>query len=154
MIEEEGIVMETQGGIAKIAIVTKSACEKCASASTCHPEGSDSLMEAANPLNAKKGQKVKIILAPQVYLKAAIIIYGIPVGVFVAAAIIAKNLTVGIAGDSASDLWAFLAGSVCLVVSFFFIRSYNNKVEKTQEYKPMIVEILGDYEQGATTHCS
>jgi len=144
MIEEEGIVMETHGGIAKIAIVTKSACEKCASASTCHPEGPDSLMEAANPLNAKKGQKVKVILAPQVYLKAALIIYGIPVTAFITAAIIAKNLTVGFAGDRGSDLWAFVAGALCLVVSFFFIRSYNKKVEKTQAYKPMIVEILGD----------
>lgn len=144
MIEEEGIVMEAHGGIARIAIVTKSACEKCASASTCHPDGGDSLMEAANPLNAKKGQKVKVILAPQVYLKAAIIIYGIPVTAFIAAAIIAKNLTVGSDGEQRSDLWAFVAGAVALVVSFFFIRRYNKKVEKTQEYKPTIVEILGE----------
>jgi len=85
-----------------------------------------------------------VVLAPQVYLKAAIIIYGIPVGAFIAAAVIAKNLTMGAAGDKGSDLWAFIAGSVCLAVSFFFIRRYNKKVEKTQEYKPMIVEILGD----------
>ena len=144
MIEEEGIVMETQGDLAKIAIVTKSACEKCASASTCHPEGGDSLMEAANPLNAKKGQRVKIILAPQIYLKAAIIIYGIPVTAFIAAAIIVKNLTTGSLGERGSDLWAFFGGMASLVVSFFFIRSYNKKVEKTQEYKPTIVEILGE----------
>jgi positive regulator of sigma E activity len=31
---------------------------------------------------------------------------------------------------------------VCLLVSFIFIRAYNNKVEKTQTYKPRIVEIL------------
>ena len=101
-------------------------------------------MEAANPLNARKGQKVKVILAPQVYLKAAIIIYGIPVTAFIAAAIIAKNLTVGSDGEQRSDLWAFVAGAVALVVSFFFIRRYNKKVEKTQEYKPTIVEILGE----------
>jgi positive regulator of sigma E activity len=29
------------------------------------------------------------------------------------------------------------------LVSFFFIRRYNKKVERTQEYKPVIVEILG-----------
>lgn len=144
MIEEEGIVMETHGDLARIAIVTKSACEKCASASTCHPEGGDSLMEAANPLNAKKGQKVKVILAPQIYLKAAIIIYGIPVTAFIAAAVIAKNLALRFSGEPGSDLWAFFAGAACLVVSFFFIRSYNKKVEKTQEYKPTIVEILGE----------
>jgi positive regulator of sigma E activity len=31
---------------------------------------------------------------------------------------------------------------VCLLVSFVFIRLYNKKVEKTQKYKPVIVEIL------------
>jgi positive regulator of sigma E activity len=30
----------------------------------------------------------------------------------------------------------------CTVVSFVFIRAYNKKVEKTQKYKPVIVEIL------------
>lgn len=144
MIEEEGIVMETSGDLARVAVLAKSACEKCAAAGTCHPGGDDSLMEAANPLQAKKGQKVKVVLAPQVYLKAAIIIYGIPAAVFVAAAIVAKNLTQRSLGEQSSDLWAFLAGAACLVVSFFFIRRYNKKVERTREYKPTIVEILGD----------
>jgi positive regulator of sigma E activity len=144
MIEEEGIVMETRGETAMIAILTKSACEKCAAAGTCHPGGEDSLMEASNPLNAKKGQKVKVILAPQLYLKAAIIIYGIPVSVFIAAAIVAKNVAEKYVGDQASDLWAFIAGTVCLAVSFFFIRGYNKKVERTHEYKPTIVAILDE----------
>jgi sigma-E factor negative regulatory protein RseC len=144
MIEEEGIVMETHGSTAKVAILTKSACESCAASGTCHPGGGDSAMDASNPLNAKKGQRVKIVLAPQIYLKAAIILYGLPVAAFITAAIIVKKLTIPIAGDQRSDLWAFVAGAVCLVVSFFFIRGYNKKVEKTQEYKPTIVEILGD----------
>ena len=40
----------------------------------------------------------------------------------------AESLNVGMAGT---------------VVSFLFIRAYNKKVEKTQKYKPVIVEILG-----------
>jgi sigma-E factor negative regulatory protein RseC len=143
MIEEEGIVMETAGGSAKVAILKKSACEACAAAGTCHPEdGDQSYMEAANPLGAIKGQKVKVVLAPQLYLKASIILYGIPMAVLVAGAIIAKNLALRFLGEANSDLWAFIVGMTCMVVSFFFIRAYNNKVEKTQEYKPVIVEIL------------
>jgi len=141
MIEEEGIVAEIEGDIAKVAIVRKSGCEQCAAAGVCHP-GNEEYMEALNPLNAKKGQKVKIVVAPQVYLKASIILYGIPMASLVAGAIIAKNITMRYAGEAHSDLWAFIAGMICLVVSFFFIRVYNNKVEKTQTYKPVIVEIL------------
>jgi sigma-E factor negative regulatory protein RseC len=143
MIEEEGIVMEARDGIAKVSILAKSACEKCASAGVCHPGDEDSYMEASNPLGAKKGQKVKVVLAPQVFLKASIILYGIPMAVFVAAAIIGKNAGLKYGGEAQSDLWAFLSGMAFMLVSFFFIRRYNTKVEKTKEYKPVIVEILG-----------
>ena len=142
MIEEEGVVVEITGNTARVSITRKSACEKCASAGVCHPENDDSAMEASNPLNAQKGQRVKIVVAPQLYLKASIILYGIPMAVFVAAAIIGKNLAERYAPGTSSDLWAFFAGMSVMLVSFLFIRQYNNRVEKTQEYKPVIVEIL------------
>jgi sigma-E factor negative regulatory protein RseC len=141
MIEEEGVVAEIENDIARVAILTKSACEKCAASGVCHP-GDQEYLEAANPLGAKKGQKVKVVLAPQVYLKASIILYGIPMAALIAGAIIGKNISIGYVGEKNSDLWAFIAGVVCMFVSFIFIRSYNKKVEKTQKYKPVIVEIL------------
>ncbi len=141
MIEEEGTVAEVEGGIAKVAVLKKSACEQCAASGVCHP-GDQEYLEAANPLGAKKGQRVKVVLAPQIYLKASIILYGIPMVALVAGAIIGKNIAIRYAGEPNSDLWAFIAGMACMVISFLFIRSYNKKVEKTQKYKPMIVEIL------------
>lgn len=142
MIEEEGIVIDVDGDLARVSILEKSACEKCSASGVCHP-GVQEYMEAANPLGAKKGQKVKVVLAPQVYLKASIILYGIPMTVFVAAAILAKNIAQQAGQDANSDLWAFIAGMACMAVSFVFIRMYNKKVEKTAEYKPVIVEVLG-----------
>ncbi len=141
MIEEEGIVVEVTGDNAKVSILAKSACEKCSASAVCHP-GEQEYMEASNPLGAKKGQKVKVVVAPQVYLKASIILYGIPMVVFVAAAILGKNLGLRYGTEAHSDLWAFIAGMACMLVSFLFIRMYNKKVEKTQQYKPIIVEIL------------
>jgi sigma-E factor negative regulatory protein RseC len=141
MIEEEGVVAEIEDDIARVAILTKSACEKCAASGVCHP-GDQEYLEAANPLGAKKGQKVKVVLAPQVYLKASIILYGIPMAALIAGAIIGKNISIRYVGEQNSDLWAFIAGVVCMLFSFIFIRSYNKKVEKTQKYKPVIVEIL------------
>lgn len=144
MIEEEGIVVEVQGDVAKVAIVKKSSCEKCAASGVCHPgDGEDSSMEASNLLGAKKGQRVKVVVAPQVYLKASIILYGIPMAVFIAAAILGKNLGLKYGTEANSDLWAFISGMTFMVISFVFIKRYNTKVEKTQEYKPLIVEILG-----------
>ncbi|HWR71847.1 MAG TPA: SoxR reducing system RseC family protein [Nitrospirota bacterium] len=144
MIEEEGIVAEVSGDVAKVAILKKSACEQCAASGVCHPgEGDQDLMEALNPLDAKKGQKVKVAIAPQIYLKASLILYGIPMASLVGGAIIAKNLAIKFGAEAQSDLWAFSAGMLCMIVSFLFLRRYNRKVEKTQEYKPVIIEILG-----------
>ncbi|HSA77279.1 MAG TPA: SoxR reducing system RseC family protein [Nitrospirota bacterium] len=141
MIEEEGIVAEVEGSVAKVAILKKSACEQCAASGVCHP-GDQSYMEAVNPLGAVRGQKVKVVVAPQLYLKASIILYGIPMAAFIGGAILAKNVAVLYGAEANSDLWAFVAGAICLLISFFFIRMYNKKVEKTQKYKPVIVEIL------------
>ena len=141
MIEEEGIVVEAEGDLAKVSIMAKSACEKCSASSMCHP-GDEEYMEASNPLGAKKGQKVKVVLAPQIYLKASIILYGIPMTVFITAAILGKNLGQRYGTEASSDLWAFVAGMLSMVLSFLAIRMYNKKVEKTAQYKPIIVEIL------------
>lgn len=132
---------ETDGDIAKVAVLKKSACEQCAASGVCHP-GDAEYLEAANPLNAKKGDTVKVVLAPQLYLKASLILYGVPMAALIGGAIAGKNLALRWSGEHNSDLWAFVAGMACMVVSFLFIRSYNKKVEKTQKYKPMIVEIL------------
>ena len=141
MIEEEGIVAEVSGDIAQVTIMKKSACEQCSASGVCHP-GDQDYLEASNPLGAKKGQKVKVVLAPQVYLKASIILYGVPMAAFITGAIIAKNLAGRYGSAASSDLWAFFSGTAGLLVSFLFIRAYNKKVEKTSKYKPVIVEIL------------
>jgi len=142
MIEEEGMVIETGDGTAKVAIMKKSACENCAASGVCHP-GEQEYMEASNPLGAKKGQKVKVVVAPQVYLKASIVLYGVPMVALVGGAIAAKNIAERSGSVANSDLWAFLGGMCCLFVSFLFIRRYNKKVERTREYQPVIAEILG-----------
>ncbi len=141
MIEEEGIVAETTGGTAKVAILKKSACESCAAAGVCHP-GDQEFMEADNPLGAKKGQKVKVVVAPQVYLKASIVLYGVPMAALAAGAVIGKNIAERFGAAKDSDLWAFVAGMGCLLVSFIFIKMYNKKVEKSQKYRPVIAEII------------
>jgi sigma-E factor negative regulatory protein RseC len=141
VIEEEGIVMEVHDGLAKVSITAKSACEKCSASSMCHP-GDEEYMEASNPLGAKKGQKVKVVLAPQIYLKASIILYGIPMTIFIATAILGKNLGQRYGTEASSDLWAFVAGMTSMVLSFLVLRMYNKKIEKTTQYKPIIVEIL------------
>ena len=62
--------------------------------------------------------------------------------VFIAAAIVGKNLALQFGSGTNSDLWAFMAGMAVLAGLVLSSFGYNKKVEKTQKYKPVIVEIL------------
>lgn len=144
MIEEEGVVIAVEGETAKVSVLKKSACESCAAAGVCHPQDADkSLLTADNPLHAKQGQRVKVLLAPQVYLRrSALVQYGIPAAALVSGAIVAKNLAIRLGAEAQSDLWALLSGTVCLLLAYGFIRLRNKSVEQLPKYKPVIVEIL------------
>ena len=99
-------------------------------------------MEAANPLGAQKGQKVKVVIAPQFYLKASHHSLRHSHGGIYSRRDRCEKDRHKSGSEANSDLWAFFAGMLCLVISFLFIRRYNKKVEKSQKYKPVIVEIL------------
>lgn len=147
MIEEEGVVVGISGGNATVEILRKSACESCAAAGICHPrDANKSFMEAANPLRAVPGQKVRVELKPQSYLQMAIVLYGVPLAALVTGAIVAKNLSLYTSGGEHSDRWAFYTGIVCMIVSFVSIRLYAKKVMKKPQYKPVIREILSERE--------
>jgi len=85
MMEEEGIVVETLGTAAKVRIDKKSACEGCSASFICHPKEHD-YVDAVNLIGAVAGQKVKILVRPEVYVKASILLYGLPVLVFLTVA--------------------------------------------------------------------
>lgn len=141
MLEEEGIVIETLGPKAKVQIEKKSACASCSAAHVCHPPEQD-LLEADNPIGAVKGQKVKIIVQPDQYLKASIILYGVPLVVFLGVVVLGKILAVQLAGELYSDLWAFLAACAGTFLTYMLIVRYHRKSNRIHAYDPVISEII------------
>jgi len=143
MIEEAGVIVGRTGDTAKVAIVKKSACESCAAAGACHPRDADRIvLEAANAANAEVGQTVKIMLMPQTYANASIVRYGVPAVVTIGGAIFAKNIALPSVGDTMSNVWALMIGTLCLVVSFIGLAMYNKRVRQNRKYRPVVVEIL------------
>jgi sigma-E factor negative regulatory protein RseC len=92
MIEEIGIVIKVEDATAKVAVQKRGACEGCAASGVCETSESGMEIEALNQAQAKVGQTVKISIKPQVYLKGAIFVYGIPLVAFIAGIIAGKNL--------------------------------------------------------------
>ncbi|MFA5072462.1 MAG: SoxR reducing system RseC family protein [Nitrospirota bacterium] len=143
MIEEEGLVLEVTGEKAKVAVLKKSACESCAAAGICHPhDDKRSYLEAANPLEALPGQKVKVAIKPLFYFRtSALVRYGIPGFAFVLGAILTKNVSSAY-GNIVSDMLPFIVGVCSMIACFMVLKFFLNNKDIQETYQPVIVEIL------------
>jgi positive regulator of sigma E activity len=141
MLEEEAIVIEARGMEAKVQMEKKSACDKCSASFVCHPVDHD-FVDVVNPVGALEGQKVKVAVEPSLYVKASVLIYGLPVFVFLLAAIISKSLIVRFFGEPYSDLYAFFSACAFMAMTFAVIILYFRRSRGDRAYRPVIVEIL------------
>ncbi len=142
MTEETGTVTAIDGNMAKVLVHRKSSCDGCGVQGACRstPEGME--IEAMNPLQAKKGQKVRIAVSPDEFLKGSLLAYGLPLVFFIAGSILGK-----IAGEEyfkgiSSDIIAAAGGLSALVFSLLGVKFWLTKTERKQEYKPVIEEII------------
>ena len=142
MLEETGIVTKVEGNMARVLVQKKSACDGCSVEGACKstPEGME--IEALNAVHAKVGQRVKIMMTTGEYLKGTMIVYGIPLIIFIAGAILGKNIGEKYFTDMNSDMIAAVTGFVSLVLSLAGARLWSRKMESRAEYKPVIEEIM------------
>ena len=144
MLEEEGVVVGVDGGIARVRIEPKGTCESCASSGSCKmtpdPTG---VLEAVNTPGARIGQRVRVTMKPGVVLKASFFLYGIPLTDAVIFAIVAKILAVKMELPGDPDLWAFGAGLLGLTTTYLVMKLVYRLIEENPDFKPRIVEIIG-----------
>ncbi|MBP1765422.1 MAG: positive regulator of sigma RseC/MucC [Firmicutes bacterium] len=72
--QQEGIVIETRGDMARVKTSRHNDCENCGAC----PGNSAIVLDARNPLDAKIGQRVVIEIQEVNMLKAAFIVYVLP----------------------------------------------------------------------------
>ncbi len=142
MVEEIGVVVSVEGMIARILVQKRGVCEACPAAGTCRPSDEGMEMEVLNPVNARPGQTVKVVMRPQAYLKGTIIVYALPAAALIIGAIIGKNIGEAYLKDINSDIIAAGLGFTALIITFIIIKIWSSMVEKKEEYKPVIEEIL------------
>lgn len=142
MIEEIGIVSQVHGATAKVRVQKRGTCDGCMASDMCKSSEDGMEIEAMNPVNAVKGQTVKVFIKPQVYLKGTIYIYGIPLAAFMAGVVLGKNIGEAYFSDLNTDLVSAGAGFALLALSFFIVRIWGKRAETKAEYKPVIEEIV------------
>ena len=74
---DKGIVITTQGDLAKVLVACFSACEDCSARSLClGHKNSQGLLSVKNSLHADPGDKVVIEVPESNYTKALIVLFG------------------------------------------------------------------------------
>ncbi len=142
-VEEIGVVRSVEGMVATVSVPKKSGCEGC-SLKVCKPEEQSMVIEALNPVKARVGQKVRIVMKPYTYLKGSIIVYGIPALALIAGAVVGKEIFSPYFKRFDPDIVSAVFGLGAFVVSFLLIKLWSAKVNKKVESKPLIEEILDE----------
>lgn len=123
--EQNGRVVDIKGDIAVVMVRRHDVCGKCGGCGAALAGSGENYVEAKNPLNAAVGHKVKISIDTAHVLKAAFVVYIVPV----------FALLLGIwAGQRLDDLYGIpvrldiILGVLLLASSYLIVRGYDKKV--------------------------
>lgn len=138
---EEGTVVEAGGGTAQVMMRRSRLCEGCGSC--CVMVGDDAMLaEADNAVGAKKGDRVVVDLPVRLSIKAAWILYGLPLLAFLGG--LGAGALVGSALGWGFNVPLALACAVALTILSFVLlsRVYATGTRASQRYRLTITKIL------------
>lgn len=144
MIKESGTVVKTEGRFAWVETQQKSACGSCASAEGCGTSSLASLFEreatsmrVPNAIGARVGQQVTLGLSESGLVRAAFLVYMIPLLGMILGGLLTQWAISGNEGlVIAASLLGFAAGLV-------FVRRKGSKLEDDPRYQPVMLSIDG-----------
>jgi len=140
-VREEGVIVGIEGERARVRIERSDACSRCR---VCVPMG-DGLMviEAKNTRGAVVGERVSIEVDESRHLRAAFMVYILPLIGLIAGYVTGTAL-------AGSEKVGFLCGVGMLIVVFAVLHWYDRKIRTRDQSWPRIVGRLAD---GAGLHC-
>ena len=142
MIKEVGVVTRVEGITARVAVEKRGTCDGCTAQGSCETKGESMEIEALNIARAKEGQTVRISIQPQTYLKGSMLVYGMPLVLFIAGAIVGKHAGEEYFKDMNSDIIAAIGGFGALILSLLGVNVWAKKTESKTENKPVVEEIV------------
>lgn len=132
---EEGIVKESNNGIATVIISNSDYCEECTAKLYCKPGNSkERSLIVKDPIGVNPGDKVRVAIKGSEILKISFLIYGIPLILLMIGLIIGMQIF-----ESNKELFSTII-SIGLVLCYIFIIFFVDKKRKngTRSY-PKIV---------------
>lgn len=135
--EETGTVVGVKDGTAVVSTQAKGVCHSCSARGICHMSGQKDRMEveAWNRLDAAVGDQVLIRISGRSTLKAALLLYLVPLLGFLLGVFVGQSLT-------GHQVWAVVIGLVFLAAVYGGIRLLDRRIGRSAQMRPEIVKIL------------
>lgn len=134
--QQEGIVLEIHGSMAKVKTSRHNDCENCGAC----PGNSALVMDARNVPGAKPGDRVIIEVQEVNMLKAAFIVYMLPlIAIFIGAVIgnlLAEKMGYGL------TLFQVAGGFIAFILSVLYIKLFDLNARNDVKMQPVITRIL------------
>jgi sigma-E factor negative regulatory protein RseC len=139
---EEGKVVAVHGEIAEVLLRRNRLCEGCGSC--CVLVDDDTMLaEAANGIGAKKGDRVEVDLPAKISIRAAYILYGIPLLAFFAGLAAGGLVGYYLFGWGFNVPLALIFGVGFLALSYLLIsRMYAPGARASSHYRLVITRVL------------
>lgn len=132
---EKGIVTKIENNYAYVLVKRHSAWGKCKACELGAGDRKEIEIKSVNKADAVIGDNVEIELESPDVLKAAFIVYGIPLIAFFIGFILSYVFT-------KNELTNLGIGFIFLIISLFFVRNIDKKLAKTKKYDPILVRKL------------
>ena len=140
--EEEGMVVATRGDIAQVTLRRSRLCEGCGSC--CVVVDDDNMIaEAVNRVGARQGDRVIVELPVSTSIRAAYILYGIPLLAFLLGLGAGALLGSALFGGGFSVALGLIFGFAALALSYILLsRVYAPGSRASSRYRPVITKLL------------
>ncbi|HWR40469.1 MAG TPA: SoxR reducing system RseC family protein [Patescibacteria group bacterium] len=136
--EQEGIVLEVIGDMAKVKASRHNDCDNCGAC----PGNTAIVVEMRNPVGARKGQFVAFEIKQVGMLQAAFVVYVLPL-VAVVAGVIAGWYAAGKYGGDV--LWYQVGGGFwAFLLSIVYIRFFDRNARASEKMQPVITRIISN----------
>ncbi|TWH52122.1 SoxR reducing system RseC family protein [Sporomusa sp. KB1] len=134
--QQEGIILEVIGKMAKVKASRHSDCENCGSC----PGNTAIVVEALNMADAKPGQRVAIEIREVNMLKAAFVVYMAPLLAAFAGALAGNYAAHYIGIDS---LLISIAGGVgFFTLAVWYVKYFDQMARTDERMRPVVVAVL------------
>lgn len=134
--ETQGVVIETSGDMAKVKSNRHGDCKNCGAC----PGDNATVLDVQNPLGAKLGQRVVFEIKEENMLKAAFVVYILPIIAIFLGSICGAWLASKI--GQPEKIFQIGGAIIAFILSVLYIKVFDRATNKNNKVKPIITRIL------------